>query len=159
MLRPRNLFRPAVRYPADPRAVFILVLSVLSGITTMLVEQGPETLESVMPRWSVIVWGLILGVGSLIALIGLERDTDWGIITEQIGCVMVGVACIFYSVIALYSAGVGATPALAIVLGWGLACIARWFQLQLLIHEHIIVRQLARLQTQVDDGPNEDPLA
>jgi hypothetical protein len=153
MLRPRNLIQPAVRYPADPRALFILVLSVFSGVTTILLEQGPETLESLMPRWAVIVWGVTLGLGSLLALIGLELDSDWGVIVEQVGCVCVGVACVFYSIVAGFILGVGATPVIAIVLGWGLACFVRWLQLQLLIHEHIIRRQLSRLQQQVDDGP------
>lgn len=146
MLTPKNLIQPAVRYPADPRAVFILALSVFSGITTIAVEQGPETLESLMPRWGVITWGLSLGLGSLLALVGLARDTDSGIVTEQIGCVMVGVATTFYCSLALWSVGIGALPVLTIVFGWGLACFVRWVQLQLLIHQHIETRMVEQIQ-------------
>lgn len=156
MLRPRNLLRPAVRYPADPRAVFILALSVFSGFTTILVEAGPQTLESLMPRWGVVVWGVCLGLGSLLALVGLARDTDWGIVTEQVGCVMVGVATIFYSILGLYVLGPQASSVISIVLGWGLACILRWYQLQLLIHDTVEERQTQRIQEHLQQVQDED---
>lgn len=156
MLRPRNLLRPAVRYPADPRAVFILALSVFSGVGTLLAQAGPGTLEAVLPRWGVIVWGVTLALGSFVALAGLSRDTDNGIIAEQIGSVMVGVACIYYSAIALYTVGVTAFQVVGIVLAWGLACLLRWYQLQLLIHTLADERLTAQVHTELRRQADED---
>jgi hypothetical protein len=161
MLRPRNLLRPAVRYPADPRAIFILALSVFSGMATLLIEEGPPTLESLLPQWGIMIWSATLALGSLIALVGLARDTDWGIVTEQVGCVMVGAATVYYSVLAFVYLGLAGSSIIAVVLGWGLACLMRWFQLQLLVIDNIEKRQVEQFHSHVDkmreQASNEDP--
>lgn len=155
MLRPQNLFKPAVRYPADPRAVFILALSVFAGFGLVLNEQGPETLEALMPGWAVTVWGLSLFVGSVVALAGLWRDSDNGIIAEQIGSVMVGAATVFYSVIALWVIGTPASQPVFIVLAWGLSCFARWVQLQLLIHQRVRERMAEAITEALTQDPED----
>lgn len=149
------IFKPAARYPADPRAVFILALSVFSGLTALAVKAAPESLESLIPYWGVVLWGVLLSMGSLITLVGMARQTVNGIITEQVGSVMVGVTTIFYSVLALYTSSLDAIQTVGIVLAWGLACLIRWGQLQSLIHdavrrqEKIIV--LDRLYAEIED--------
>lgn len=130
----RRLFKPAARYPADPRAVFILALSVFSGITAIALEAAPESLQAVLPFWAVTLWGTLLCLGSATTLFGMLFQTDWGIITEQIGSVTVGVTCIYYAVIALAIVGPDALQNVGIILAWGIACIFRWGQLQSLIN-------------------------
>lgn len=147
------VFKPAARYPADPRAVFILALSVFSGITSLAIEQAPETLQSVLPYWVVVAWGVLLTVGSAITLAGMARQTVNGIVTEQIGSVTVAATTIFYSGIAFWQIGASAIQAVGIILAWGLSCGIRWFQLQALINnaaarEAKIVR-LARLDAEL----------
>jgi hypothetical protein len=155
MLRPRNLIKPAARYPADPRAVFILALSIFSGVATLLAQKAPGTLESVMPNWGVVIWGVTLTLGSALALLGLWFDSDNGIITEQIGSVMVGVATIFYAAVAVWVAGLGASQPTGIVLAWGLACFIRWLQLQLLIHDEANKRLVGRVQEELNRGSGD----
>lgn len=133
----RPVFHPAARYPADPRAVFILALSVFSGIVAMVLDAGPESLEALLPHWGVLVWGGTLSIGSAVTLIGISNQSDGGIITEQIGSVMVGVACTFYSVLIFNVVGSGASQPVGIILAWGLACFVRWAQLQLLIRQNV----------------------
>lgn len=132
-----SFFKPAARYPADPRAVFILALSVFSGITALALEVAPESLEALIPYWGVILWGTLLASGSAVTLIGMARQTVNGIITEQVGSVMVGATTIFYSVLALYTSGsaLDAIQTVGIVLAWGLSCLVRWAQLQSLIND------------------------
>lgn len=156
MLRPKNIIQPAVRYPADPRAVFILALSVFSGISTLIAREGPDSIEALLPHWGVVTWAVTLGLGSFMALLGLARDTDWGIVTEQVGCVMVGVATTFYSILVLMVVGPSATPAVSIILGWGLACFLRWLQLQLLIHQHIEERFRSQIEDQILNANDEE---
>lgn len=129
------IFKPAARYPADPRAVFILALSVFGGLTALTLQVAPESLEFLLPKWAVISWGVILTAGSAIALIGMVFQSLNGIITEQIGSVMVGAATVFYSSVAFLVVGASSIQSVGIVLAWGLACLIRWGQLQSLIHD------------------------
>lgn len=132
---PMSLFRPAARYPADPRAVFILMLSVFVGITALAVETAPDTLEALLPPWGVTVWDTLLMVGSAITLIGMARHTENGVILEQIGSVTVGVATIFYAVLSIKVIGTKDLESVGIVLAWGIACLIRWVQLQMLLRQ------------------------
>lgn len=128
------IFKPAARYPADPRAVFILALSVFSGATSLALEAAPQSLEYVLPQWAVIFWGVMLVLGSATTLLGMAFQTINGIVLEQIGSVAVGATTIFYSGIAFWFAGVDALSSVGIILAWGLACLIRWLQLQILIN-------------------------
>lgn len=135
------MFKPAARYPADPRAVFILALSVFSGITALLLQAAPDTLDGLLPRWGVVIWGVTLAVGSLITLAGMRLQSVNGIITEQIGSVTVGVACLFYSGLVVWSTDAGGVQITGMVLAWGLACFFRWAQLQALIRSEVKRRE------------------
>lgn len=131
----RAILTPAARYPADPRAVFILALSVFSGLTALAVEAAPGTLRALLPHWGVILWAVCLALGSLVTLIGMARQTLAGIIAEQIGSVMVGVATVYYSCLVFILVGADAVQTVGIILAWGVACFIRWVQLQLLIEQ------------------------
>lgn len=130
----RMIFKPAARYPADPRAVFILALSVFSGATSLAIQAAPQSLESLLPRWGVVVWGVMLVLGSATTLAGMAFQTVNGIITEQIGSVMVAATTLFYSSIAIWFAGIDVISSVGIILAWGLSCLVRWLQLQILIN-------------------------
>jgi hypothetical protein len=147
----RFIFKPAARYPADPRAVFILALSVFSGAGALAANAAPETLEALLPRWGVIMWGVLLATGSAATLIGMLFQSANGIITEQIGSVMVGVTTVFYSVLALWVIGGDATQPVGIILAWGLSCFVRWIQLQALINDSAQKAQAARFEQAVTD--------
>jgi hypothetical protein len=137
----RRIFKPAARYPADPRAVFILALSVFAGLTALTLRVAPQSLESLLPHWGLAVWGLTLTLGSAVTLLGMTKQTVNGIITEQIGSVMVGAATIFYSGIVLWVVGATALQSMGIVLAWGIACLMRWGQLQVLVHDAVRRKQ------------------
>lgn len=131
-------FKPAARYPADPRAVFILALSVFSGLTALAIgDNGPASLQDSLPAWAVIGWGVLLTLGSAVTLAGMAFHSVNGIITEQIGSVIVAATTIFYSGVAFYELGFAALQAVGIILAWGLSCGLRWFQLQSLINDEI----------------------
>lgn len=131
------IFKPAARYPADPRAVFVLALSVFSGLTAFVLGAAPESLESLLPEWALYVWGGTLALGSGVALAGMAFQSVNGIITEQIGNAMVAAATIFYSLIVFWIVGPSAIQSVGIILAWGLACALRWVQLQLLIRSAV----------------------
>lgn len=127
-------FKPAARYPADPRAVFILALSVFSGLTALALDAAPQSLEALLPHWGVVTWGALLSGGSALALAGMALQSVNGIILEQIGSVVVGSATVFYSVLVLFVFGTDGVLPVGIILAWGLACFVRWVQLQKLLN-------------------------
>lgn len=128
-----SIFQPAARYPADPRAVFILALSVFSGLVALTVEAAPPTLEATLPRWGVIIWGILLCGGSAITLLGMARPTLNGILIEQVGSITVSATTLFYSTLAFVIIGMSALQSVGIIMAWGLSCIIRWIQLQALL--------------------------
>ena len=131
------IFKPAARYPADPRAVFVLALSVFGGLTALALNVAPDSLDSLLPAWGLYIWGGTLAGGSALALTGMMFQSINGIITEQIGNVMVGIATVFYSIIAFFVVDVLGSEdvqSIGIVLAWGLSCLIRWLQLQILIN-------------------------
>ena len=127
------IFSPASRFPADPRAVFVLAFSVFVGVIALAIKAQPGTLREAMPDWGVYAWGALLVLGSAIALIGMWIQSVNGIITEQVGSAMVSVAALFYSILMVIIAGDQALVSAGIVFAWGIACALRYFQLQILI--------------------------
>lgn len=130
----RMIFKPAARYPADPRAVFILALSVFSGLTALVLQVAPDSLEALLPEWGVFVWGSLLAAGSAITLWGMAFQSVNGIVLEQIGSAMVGATTVFYSTLIFLVVGPEAVQSVGIIMAWGLACFIRWIQLQILLH-------------------------
>lgn len=131
------IFKAAARYPADPRAVFVLALSVFGGLTALTLRVAPDSLDALLPHWALITWGLVLATGSSLALGGMAFQSLNGIVAEQIGNVMVGAATIFYSGVAFWTVGIDSVQGLGIVFAWGVACLVRWAQLQALVHDAV----------------------
>lgn len=142
------IFKPAARYPADPRAVFILALSVFAGGTALVLREAPDSLRGVMPEWAVFIWGALLAVGSLVTLVGMKYQSVNGILTEQMGSAMVAAATIFYSAVVFKLVGPSAIQTVGLILAWGLACVIRWIQLQVLIGGGI--RLASKIETLTD---------
>ena len=158
MSLPRFILQPAERYPADPRAVFILALSIFSGIGYLIYEEAPGSLEATLPEWGIPLWSLGLGIGSFLALAGLVKDSVNGILVEQVGSAMVAASTLFYSAIAFWVIGGSAGQPVMIVLGWGIACGIRWIQLQLLlrrIHAQELVLRAEKLAAELLKQQND----
>lgn len=131
----RSFTTPAARYPADPRAVFVLSLCVAAGIPLVFADATPGSIAAQLDRPWVITWGAMLTIGALVNLIGTLKSDVNGIILEQIGSVAVGGATVLYAgAIFVQVHWQGSVPA-AIVLGLGMSCFWRWGQLQALLHK------------------------
>lgn len=129
----RHVMIPAARYPLDPRAVFILGLSIMAGVPLLFSDATPGSIEHLLPGWAVIMWGIALVFGAALTLFGMSRQTVDGIIAEQIGSVIVGCAAIIYSFATLLSNGEGAVYSFAVIFGYGLSSLWRYGQLQALL--------------------------
>ena len=134
----------ATRYPTDPRAVFVLALAVVSGLPLILGVAEPGTMQALLPKWAVILWGVALVVGSGMTLAGMSRQTIDGIITEQVGSVATGFATLIYGTGLILVGGWEATVPAAFIFGFGLSCFWRWGQLQVLLSESQVIVDQAR---------------
>lgn len=126
----RSLKTPAARYPADPRAVFILMMCVVSGIPLLLGRATPGSINDQLDKPQVITWGVLLVLGASTTLVGMFRQSVNGVILEQVGSVAVGGACWIYAGAIWAQVGEGGTVPGGIIFGLGSACFWRWGQLQ-----------------------------
>lgn len=131
----RSFRTPAARYPADPRAIFILVLSVVSGVPLVFADATPGSIEDQLDAAWVVIWGIMLTIGALTTLIGTLKPNVDGIILEQIGSVAVGGATLLYAGAIVAQVGVAGSVPAAIIIGFGLSCFWRFGQLQALINQ------------------------
>lgn len=116
-----------------PFQLFILLLCLVNGLPVLLGESRPPgSLESALPVPFVYGWALFLTVGSAVALVGTAwRNRFVGVLIEQVGLVGVGLAAVLYGgVLEVVASQQGGGVSASIVLGFGLACLWRWWQLQ-----------------------------
>lgn len=126
----RNFRTPAVRYPPDPRALFVLLLCVVVGVPLIFANATPSSIASQLDAPLVVAWGVMLSGGSLLTLVGALRQSAGGVVLEQVGSVALGVACLLYAGAIWVAIGlVGLLPG-GIVCAFGLASLWRWGQLQ-----------------------------
>lgn len=153
----------ASRYPADPRAIFILALLILIGLPLIIVGARPDSVAALLPRWGAALWGFALVGGSITTLYGMSKQTVDGVITEQIGSVATGVASLIYAVCIGFIGGETALVAAAYATGFGLSCFWRWGQLQVWLYESKLVVDAHRCDDDDCGLPGhqdtEDPIA
>jgi len=115
-----------------PFEIFVLYLAFLTALPTMLgIAPAPGSVREALPTWVTIGWAAALCLGSGVALFGVywkERAT--GLICEQLGLAMVGVASLVYCFCVLYVIGPDSMIAVAIVGGFGISCLRRYWQIQ-----------------------------
>jgi hypothetical protein len=125
----RSLTSPAVRYPPDPRALFVLVMCVVSGFPLILANAAPQSIVAQLDDPWVVTWGVMLTGGSLLTLVGALWQSPNGVVAEQVGSIALGSACvIFAAAIWGYVRWQGSVPML-LTFGFGVACIWRYAQL------------------------------
>lgn len=114
-----------------PFEVFLLTMCAVSGVPLAFGAPRPGSINSQLPEALAVGWGITLALGSVTALAGIWwRNRVSGIILEQIGLVAVGWAAIIYGAAAVIFAGWSAALPASLVLGFGVACLVRWRQLQ-----------------------------
>ncbi len=115
-----------------PFELFTLYLAFLTTFPTVVgVIPVPGTVADVLPDVIQTVWAWTLFLGALIALVGVYwRERASGLIAEQLGLAFAGLASVVYSGCAIWSAGEAALVPAALVGGFGVSCIRRYFDIQ-----------------------------
>lgn len=125
---------PTLDSGRNPFEVFMLVVSIASGIPLVLGHIVPGSTAALLNPALLVVWAVILIVGSTITLAGAfwpGRRGDIGLLVEQFGLVVVGVGVIVYTAgLLLAATGSGRWVAAGVAGAYGLACWYRAWQIQ-----------------------------
>jgi len=115
-----------------PFELFTLYLALLTGLPTVLgVIPPPGTVQEALPDIVQTAWAWVLFLGALTAIAGVYwKDRATGLIAEQLGLAFAGVASLAYTGCALWVAGIEAAVPAALVAGFGVSCIRRYFDIQ-----------------------------
>ena len=115
-----------------PFELFILYLCVVSSIPTILgLSPEPGSVEDALPAWLATTWSWTLFLGSVITVAGIYwKNRASGLIAEQLGLLVTGVAAIIYVGCALTIVGSAVQQPAGIIAGFGIACLLRAHDLQ-----------------------------
>lgn len=138
----RATFFARSRHPFE---IFLLIMLIFSVTPLLWGAPAPISIEALLPTPVIKLWAATASLGSLVALLGIIWPRRViGMVIEQVGLVMVGVAACFYgAAIWIVTGEVGRVPG-AIISAFGLSCLVRWYQLQKLVDEQIALNQIAR---------------
>lgn len=127
----RSLAAPAVRYPPDPRAIFLLAMCVLSGFPLIFANATPGSVASKLEHeWMIVAWGIGLTGGALLTLLGAMVQSVNGVIAEQVGSIALGFACLLFAGSVWSVLQWKGSIVVLLLLGFGLASLWRWGQLR-----------------------------
>lgn len=118
-----------------PFQLYLLGAAAFVGLLGLLnPDARPRSVWVVLGPSGSLLWCLFLAAGALIALIGvLLRDRATGLILEGGGCLTAGVTTLFHVTVAVWALGWDATV-LGLLAGFGLACLARVWQIRRVLH-------------------------
>jgi len=121
-----------LRSGRHPFQLFVLFLAWLVSLPTLFgAAPTPGSINATLPAWLAFSWSVALAAGAGIALVGVFLlNRPIGIILEQLGLGIFGIASVVYTAAALKSLGLAALQPAGIVAGFGAACLWRYFQLQ-----------------------------
>jgi hypothetical protein len=93
----------------NPFEVFILVLCIVNSVGLARGNSGSQSLDARLSVLAIVLWGVTLGVGALLALAGVycyrrRRTLVAGLYLERSGLVLAGTAAAVYSAVVLLSA-------------------------------------------------------
>lgn len=119
----------------NPFQVYLLALTILSGISTML--PGRSTTSSVqryLDHPYDVIWGALLTLGAALTLLGMywQGDARDGLVFKRTGLAGLVIPAAVYGIILIALVGVGAFLAGFTILGFAVACFVQWRR----VHHH-----------------------
>lgn len=130
-------FHTKVTWPPawNPFHVFLLALALVSSLGFLQGHSGSQVLDDRLNSLAVVLWGVALAVGGLLAITGVfcyrdRRRLMAGLLLERAGLLLVGTAASIYTLVLLVSASdvAGVRYNAAIQLAFALACFFRSWQ-------------------------------
>jgi hypothetical protein len=107
-----------------PFEVLLLLAGMVVGFSRVVIP-SPLSVSMALPPTIVVVWHLLMGVGSLIGLVGIMwKDPLTGLLVERAGLWFLSAGGGAYA-LALFSVGLRAVPAACFVVSFAVACLLR----------------------------------
>lgn len=106
----------------NPFELFVGALCIISGLPSLIVGPPPTSLQALLPSAVTRLWGAELVIGGALIVIGVLTRRHR---IERAGLFQLGPAAIAYGLAVAFVAGTGGAVAAAILLAFGLACLAR----------------------------------
>ena len=122
--------------PRNPLAIYLLVLTLLSGISTVVGVPTSGSIEAELPTSLAKAWGTMLVLGSGASLLGVFwlGDVRTGLVVKRFGMFTLTVAAFVYGVVLIIAAGMDAAYVTGIIFGFGLATLLQWRKINRRIH-------------------------
>lgn len=124
----RHIDRPTG--PPNPFESYLLVICIAQGCAVIFGYARPPSIQAALPGWLRGVWGVLLLIGGLAAVIGLYWPWDAldAILIKRVGLLAAAGGTLAYGV-ALLSLGSAGFVAAVFNLGFALACLVRASQI------------------------------
>lgn len=134
--------------PRNSLAVFLLIMSFVSGALFLVGVPSSGGIEAELPRAASLTWGAVLAFGSGCVLLGMfwQGDRRTGLLLKRTGFLALVVASGVYSATLVLLIGVRALLSASVVLGYGWACAHQWRRVN-----RTVIR-IVRLTVRVHDG-------
>lgn len=113
--------------PRNPFQVYLLCLAIAAGIPLLFGVPTAGSLEASLPRFQVVIWGLMLVLGSSTTLVGMywPGHPASGLLIKRTGLVSVGSAAFVYTSVLVLYFGVRAGLVIVYTLGFAVACFVQ----------------------------------
>ena len=110
--------------PRNPLAVFLLVLTLISGLMQALGLVSTKSVEAALPHYVGVVWGWMLVLGAGHTLLGMYWPglISTGLLLKRVGMFALTIASFFYAVTIVVAFGLQGLFTAGIILGFSLAC-------------------------------------
>ena len=122
--------------PRNPLAIYLLVLTLMSGIITTFGGTTSGTVEAELPTYLAHIWGLMLTFGASCSLLGIfwQGDVRSGLLLKRVGMLTLTVGAFVYGTVLLFAAHLAAAYIAGLVYGFGLACALQFAKINRRIH-------------------------
>lgn len=145
MTKPKNErgmipYADPLRAGRHPFQTFMLALCVISGIPLAFGQETASSVQSLLPGFMAIGWGISLSLGAVVALVGSYWPREGyatALTLERIGLLIVGPAALVYGFIIALFAGLGGLVSMCIIIAFGGSCILRARDIGCVFHRAI----------------------
>jgi hypothetical protein len=107
-------------------ATFFLAFLVVSGVSQLITDERPDSINAVLEPWMQAVWAAFLIIGPLVTLTGIYwRRPLQGLTLESVGLLTVAMGLWGYALVLLAYAGTGGLFIEFLSFALGLGCLSR----------------------------------
>lgn len=121
-----------IEYPLES---LIAMWGITSGMSVFVFENVPLSIQALFPNWVGVLWGILLGLGGTLVMVGLARR--WYASVVPRGLQLISSSAVGYALTILADRGVVGIPVSTLMITVAILCGLRaWF---LQVREEIFI--------------------